>query len=48
MRGRPQADLAAVWVIKPEQVLDQNPARRREVEREKHPHFIHLDQLAKH
>lgn len=41
------SDLAAVWVIKPEKVIDQNPATRREVEAAKHPHFVHLDRLAK-
>lgn len=45
---RPDTDLAAVWVIKPEIVQDQNPALRRAMEAEKHPHFVHLDQLAKH
>ncbi len=43
----PDADLAAVWVIKPQKVIDQNPATRRAVEAAKHPHFVHLDKLAK-
>jgi hypothetical protein len=45
---RPGADLAAVWVIKPEKIIDQHPEKRRAVEVEKHPHFVHLDKLAKH
>jgi hypothetical protein len=38
-------DLAAVWVIEPEEVLDESwPTRRRE-EEAAHPHFIHLDRI---
>lgn len=44
---KPGADLAAVWVIKPEKIIDQHPERRRAAEAEKHPHFVHLDRLAK-
>jgi hypothetical protein len=44
---RPEADLAAVWVIEPEIVIDENPAVRRKEEAKKHPHFVHLDRLAK-
>lgn len=45
---RPDADLAAVWVIEPESVIDENPAIRRSEEARKHPHFVHLDRLARH
>jgi hypothetical protein len=38
-------DLAAVWVVEPEEVLDESwPTRRRE-EEAAHPHFIHLDRI---
>lgn len=41
------ADLAAVWVIEPTQVADQDLARRRTEEEARHPTFIHLDRIAK-
>lgn len=47
-QSRADADLAAVWVIKPEKVIDQHPARRQAAEAQKHPHFLHLDRIAKH
>ncbi len=41
------ADLAAVWVIEPENIIDQSfPVRRRQ-EEASHPYFKHLDRLAK-
>ncbi|PKU25173.1 hypothetical protein [Telmatospirillum siberiense] len=42
------SDLAGVWVIEPERVIDQALETRRAIEAEKHPHFIHLDRLARH
>lgn len=41
----PDADLAAVWVIEPTEAIDQSLTRRRQEERRRHPHFIHLDRL---
>lgn len=40
-------DLAAVWVIEPEEVIDETPAKRRAEEQAKHPFFTHLDRLAR-
>lgn len=38
-------DLAAVWVIEPNEAVDQTwPVRRAEEERA-HPHFLHLDRI---
>ncbi|MBB4197806.1 hypothetical protein CCR94_11730 [Rhodoblastus sphagnicola] len=45
--GDPEADLAAVWVIEPQTVTNQNARARREAEAALHPHFIHLDRLAR-
>ena len=42
------ADLAAVWVIEPEEIINETFAARREEEERKHPYFTHLDRLAKH
>ncbi len=41
------ADLAAVWVIEPEEVIEESFAVRRSEEEQKHPFFTHLDRLAK-
>lgn len=43
----PDADLAAVWVIAPAEAIDQSLCRRRQEERQRHPHFVHLDRLAR-
>ncbi|HEY5974458.1 MAG TPA: hypothetical protein VIU41_06905 [Geobacteraceae bacterium] len=40
-------DLAAVWVIEAEEVIDENFAARQAQETGKHPFFTHLDRLAK-
>jgi len=40
-------DLAGVWVIDPEQVTDESFATRHAEEAIRHPHFNHLDRLAK-
>jgi hypothetical protein len=40
-------DLAGVWVIEPDEVVDQNFAARKSRENALHPDFIHLDQLAR-
>lgn len=39
-------DLAAVWVIEPEEVTDESFGARQAEEAEKHPLFRHLDRLA--
>lgn len=38
-------DLAAVWELQPETVVDQSPVRRRREEEEAHPGFLHLDRI---
>lgn len=43
----PGADLAAVWVLVPEQVREETYAVRCGQERRAHPIFTHLDQIAK-
>ena len=40
-------DLAAVWVIEPEQVINQDFAVRKDEEEAKYPFFNHLDRLTK-
>lgn len=40
-------DLAAVWVIEPEEIINETFAVRREEEERNHPFFTHLDRLAK-
>lgn len=40
-------DLAAVWVIRPEEIINQTYQARRETEETNHPYFTHLDRLAK-
>ncbi|HXW68817.1 MAG TPA: aliphatic sulfonate ABC transporter substrate-binding protein, partial [Dissulfurispiraceae bacterium] len=40
-------DLAAVWIIEPEEVRNQDLSTRIAVESAAHPNFIHLDRLAK-
>jgi hypothetical protein len=40
-------DLAGVWVIEPEEVIDENPEIRRRDEEARRPFFRHLDRLAK-
>jgi predicted pyridoxine 5'-phosphate oxidase superfamily flavin-nucleotide-binding protein len=41
-------DLAAVWVIEPEEITDESFARRKAEEEAAHPLFRHLDRLAVH
>jgi hypothetical protein len=40
-------DLAGVWVIEPQEVIDENFLIRKAEEEAKHPLFRHLDRLAK-
>ena len=40
-------DLAAVWIIKPLEILEQTLSVRRQQEAETRPYFKHLDRLAK-
>ncbi len=40
-------DLSTVWVIKPEEVINESPSVRRDEEQAKHPVFIHLDRLVR-
>jgi hypothetical protein len=40
-------DLAGVWVIEPQEVIDENFQIRKAEEEAKHPLFRHLDRLAK-
>ena len=46
-RVRERGDLAGVWAIAPEEVIDEDLAARRGAESERHPTFIHLDRLAR-
>jgi hypothetical protein len=39
-------DLAGVWVIDPEEVIDENFAARKAREESEHSSFIHLDRIA--
>ncbi len=40
-------DLAGVWIIEPEAIIDQALAVRRKTEENSHPYFMHLDRIAK-
>jgi hypothetical protein len=40
-------DLAAVWIIRPDEVHDESRIARQREEREQHPFFAHLDRLVK-
>ncbi|KAF0219119.1 MAG: hypothetical protein FD174_2205 [Geobacteraceae bacterium] len=40
-------DLAAVWVIEPEEIIDETFAVRRAEEEAAHPLFLHLDRRAR-
>lgn len=40
-------DLAAVWIIEPEEVINKSFTARRKQEEISHPYFKHLDRLAK-
>lgn len=42
-----KADLAAVWIIKPEKIVNKTFLTRKEQEEKMHPSFRHLDLLAK-
>jgi hypothetical protein len=44
---RGDADLAGVWVIVPEEIIDETPAKRIAEEQERHPYVLHLDRIAK-
>lgn len=44
---RGDVDLAGVWVIAPEQIINETPAVRIQEEGERHPYVTHLDRLAK-
>jgi hypothetical protein len=41
-------DLAAVWVIEPQEIVDQRFTVRRKQEEASRPYFTHLDRLAKY
>jgi len=41
------ADLAAIWIIKPEEVINETYSIRKADEETKHPFFKHLDRLVK-
>ena len=40
-------DLASVWVIEPDEVIDQSFGARKSREEALHPDFVHLDRLAR-
>jgi hypothetical protein len=39
-------DLAGVWVVEPEEIIDESFAAREARHRAEHPAFIHLDRIA--
>jgi hypothetical protein len=39
-------DLAAVWIIEPEEIVNQTYQAREATEKAAHPYFTHLDRLA--
>lgn len=43
----PQNDLAAVYFIQPEEVIEESYAVRKAEEEKKHPLYIHIDRLAR-
>jgi hypothetical protein len=43
----PGSDPAAVWVIRPDRVVDQSWSVRMAEEHQRHPQFLHLDRLVK-
>jgi hypothetical protein len=40
-------DLSTVWVLKPEEIVEQSLQKRIAEESERRPYFIHLDRLKK-
>ncbi|MDR1367098.1 MAG: pyridoxamine 5'-phosphate oxidase family protein [Candidatus Accumulibacter sp.] len=40
-------DLSGVWVIEPDEVIDESYAARKDWQQSEHPVFIHLDRIAK-
>jgi len=46
-RAGGDAELAGVWVIRPERVTEQGLGARQAAEDARHPHFHHLDRLAR-
>lgn len=48
VREKRGVDLAGVWEIEPEQVLDQDFSIRRAEEDARHPNLIHFDRIAVH
>lgn len=43
----PENDLAAVYIIEPEEITEETYSKRKETEEKKHPLYIHLDRLAR-
>lgn len=43
----PDADLAAIWLIKPEEIVEETYSVRKTAEEAKHPFFVHLDRIKK-
>lgn len=44
-RQNSNADLAGVWLIAPKEIRNENYSIRRKEEKERHPHFQHLDRI---
>ena len=44
---RGDVDLAGVWVIAPEEIIDETPAVRAREESARRPYVLHLDRIAK-
>lgn len=47
MQRNPEYDLSTVWVIDPEEVIDDSYTARKDKEQREHPLVHHLDRLAK-
>ena len=47
-QGNSENDLAAVWLIEPQQIIEQSLPVRQRQETENRPYFKHLDRLAKY
>ena len=44
-KHRSDGDLAGVWLIEPQEIRNESYSVRRKEEKERHPHFHHLDRI---
>ncbi|MDT3426585.1 hypothetical protein J2Z22_002111 [Paenibacillus forsythiae] len=47
LERNPEFDLSTVWIIEPDEIIDDTYAARKNKERREHPLIAHLDRLAK-